>query len=153
VSLYAEQELKSLRRRIRKYRVLRVAATAAVVANVVTFAMNLAIGSLVAILPAVLVIAAVLMAMWETRLISGQRQREAELLRETHPRPDYAAIAAMELEIWGRAFEHEGAPAATRTPRRYTTWNEDGERFCPWCPDEGCCKTCGFRRNPPGGAP
>jgi hypothetical protein len=27
------------------------------------------------------------------------------------PRPDYAVIARMELEVYGEAFEHEGAPA------------------------------------------
>ena len=34
-------------------------------------------------------------------------RRRAEQLR---PRPDYAAIARMEREIWGEAFEHAGAP-------------------------------------------
>lgn len=32
------------------------------------------------------------------------------------PRPDYPAIATMEREIWGEAFEHEGAPS--RSARR-----------------------------------
>lgn len=37
--------------------------------------------------------------------------RTVRLIQRTHrPWPDYSAIAAMEQEIWGETFAHEGAP-------------------------------------------
>jgi len=34
-------------------------------------------------------------------------------------RPDYAAIARMEREVWGQAFEHAGVPASPRPKGHY----------------------------------
>lgn len=45
-------------------------------------------------------------------LVQGSLERARKRER---PRPDYAAIAAMEREVYGEAFEHEGAPKPVRT--------------------------------------
>jgi hypothetical protein len=77
-----------------------------------TIAVWLAAGYLTAAL--MMAFAAVLMtvnAALQTVLIRRLRAQEARLLHAARPRPDYVAIAAMETAIWGRAFEHAGAPA------------------------------------------
>lgn len=43
-----------------------------------------------------------------------RRQRRIDAIKN-RPRPDYASIAAMEREIYGETFGHEGAPKAVRT--------------------------------------
>jgi hypothetical protein len=55
------------------------------------------------------IFAAVLIAFWSLMLCAQKKliHRREELER---PRPDYAAIAAMEREVYGETFEHEGAP-------------------------------------------
>jgi len=53
---------------------------------------------------------------WQARYL-----RRAEIARR--PRPDYAAIAAMEREIYGEAFKHEGMPGVSQPePRRQTSY-------------------------------
>jgi hypothetical protein len=45
---------------------------------------------------------------WQVRYL-----HRAEIARLAQPRPDYAAIASMEREVYGETFRHEGAPART----------------------------------------
>lgn len=40
--------------------------------------------------------------------------RKVYCTEPVRPRPDYAAIARMEREVWGEAFRHEGAPAVVK---------------------------------------
>lgn len=51
--------------------------------------------------------------------------------RANRPRPDYSAIAAMEREIYGETFEHDGAvnrPARRETEKETTArWERDKE--------------------------
>jgi hypothetical protein len=142
----AERDLSSVRRRIRLARWIRVLAATSVAIDaagcVEWAAARQPAPELLTAFTAAFMTANVLL---QTVNIRRWRREEARLLHETRPRPDYAAIAAMETEIWGRAFGHAGAPETAPAPRRYTTWNEDGERFCPWCPDEGCWQTCAGR--------
>jgi hypothetical protein len=46
---------------------------------------------------------------WQTKTIH-------RVERANRPRPDYGAIAAMEREVYGETFEHEGAPAVFVAP-------------------------------------
>lgn len=58
-------------------------------------------------------VAVTLAMLWLTGKI---RQRE----HLDRPRPDYSLIAAMELEVYGQAFRHDGAPEAVKKrPVRY----------------------------------
>ena len=43
-----------------------------------------------------------------------RRQRRIDAIKN-RPRADYASIAAMEREIYGETFEHDGAPKPVRT--------------------------------------
>jgi hypothetical protein len=201
VSLYADHELKSLRRRIRQARRTRALFVVIVALDVAAFTGFLMAGKAV---PALLfTFAAVLMtvnAFWQTASLRMLRRQEARLLPEVHPRPYLAPAVALaagtgvtmtefgagmarlgaalgscahanavpvdllvtgETVAWlcpdcGAGLPAEWAPAQ----RRYTTWAEDGERFCPWCPDEGCWQTCAGRnrdwrrsQTPAGGEP
>ena len=38
--------------------------------------------------------------------------------RRFPPGPDYAAIASMETEVWGRTFSHQGAPGESASAER-----------------------------------
>lgn len=103
--------LSHLQRRIRRARRTRALIVSAAVISAATIAVWLAAGYLTAAL--MMAFAAVLMtvnAAMQTVLIRRLRRQEATLLHAARPRPDYAAIAAMETEIWGRAFDHAGAP-------------------------------------------
>jgi len=46
------------------------------------------------------------------------RRMDRQRLTQLRPRPDYAAIAAMERDVYGRAFEHDGGPAHATAPRQ-----------------------------------
>lgn len=86
-----------------------------------------------ALIPAVCAVVIALAMLWLTRKI---RQREYL----GRPRADYAAIAAMERDIWGRSFEHDGAPAMSVArlrvkmddlAERATTRLPEGYVLCP----------------------
>ena len=76
----------------------------------------------------------VLVMCLQTFVIRRQRRTDAIASR---PRPDYSAIAAMEREVYGETFEHEGAPkpftypsAALLPPKGYgVTMAEFGENL------------------------
>jgi len=64
----------------------------------------------------------------------------ARLRVASRPRPDYALIAAMEREVYGEAFRHDGAPEGIPGTAdgasgviRYGDW--DREIYCPRCRD------------------
>jgi hypothetical protein len=111
VNTFASQELSSLRRRIRKARKTRALFAGAILCEGFPLAVNLVEGPR---FPALLFAFAAVMftvnAALQTRLLRRLRREEARLAHECRPRPDYAAIAAMETEIWGHAFDHDGAP-------------------------------------------
>jgi hypothetical protein len=46
------------------------------------------------------------------------RRMDRERLASLQPHPDYSSIAAMEQEIYGETFEHEGAPKAAGTGKQ-----------------------------------
>ena len=89
---------------LRRVRVLQIAA---IIINIAVLALDLVRGSfLTARLPIAFIIALTV----AVRVHSGTIKRREWLDR---PRPDYAAIARMEREVYGEAFKHEGAPART----------------------------------------
>jgi hypothetical protein len=61
------------------------------------------VAGLLAILPAVVLVALVVTLRWETGVIRHLRE-------VARPRPDYPVIAAMEREVYGQTFRHDGAP-------------------------------------------
>lgn len=84
---------------LRRQRRLRVIEVAILILGVADLVLNL--GSLMVLMP-VFVVA--LMA-WALRV----NARTVRLIQHTNrPRPDYAAIARMEREVYGKAFEHAG---------------------------------------------
>jgi hypothetical protein len=83
-----------------------------------------------------------LIAYLQTRLIRRLEYRN-------RPRPDYSAIARMEMENYGRTFEHEGAPSRQRADGSYATmrvtcprghggriWADGNPRTCPQCDEQ-----------------
>lgn len=63
------------------------------------------------------------------------------------PRPDYSAIAAMERDIYGETFGHDGAPdiAARARPAGRTECRRCGYRYRPG--DFGTCRECSRQRH------
>ena len=95
-------------------RYARAFNVAAIVMNVAIFALDLLSGRhALAFMPFVCIAALSVCVRMQTKSI---RRRE-ELDR---PRPDYASIARMEREVWGRAFEHDGAPGMSVAELRAT---------------------------------
>lgn len=102
--------VESLQRRIRGSRAARALIIAAAACEATAGAMQVAAAQVItAAIMAVTIVLMIATLSLQTALIRQLRAQEARLLREAR-RPDYAAIAAMEREIWGRAFEHAGAP-------------------------------------------
>jgi len=92
----------------RPLRAVRIFQIVALLYNAGSFAYHAAIGSVFGMIAGAVCVVALAVAIgWTTGKI---RQREYL----NRPRPDYAAIAAMERELYGEAFEHEGAPEARR---------------------------------------
>jgi hypothetical protein len=81
-----------------------------------------------ALIPAVCAVLIALAMCWLTKRIHQREYLDRD-------RPDYAAIARMEREVWDEAFEHEGAPAPA--PRVISG------RTAPAAPNRKCarCKT------------
>ena len=112
MSAYGELRLRSLRRYIRLAWWTRAAFATAASVGAVSFTLDCAAGQVHAWAFLGLLAAAFFTAsvVFHTLTLRGLRRQEAALLHELRPRPDYAAIAAMEAEIWGHPFRHEGAP-------------------------------------------
>lgn len=89
--------------RLTYLRTLRVFLCAGILINVVGLVLDVLAGSIFAVAPLVMIPALIACVVLTTRVI--RRQRAA-----IRPRPDYAVIARMEREVWGRTFEHDGAP-------------------------------------------
>lgn len=91
---------------LRFLRAWRIYVVAALVFNAGMLVVDAVTGNPIVVLPIICVtfLAGALVLM--TRVIG----RRAEQLR---PRPDYAAIARMERDVYGETFEHDGAPART----------------------------------------
>jgi hypothetical protein len=80
-------------------------------------------------LPALALVQAVLVGalVWAIRL---NRRTIRNLELQTRPCPDYRRIAVLEREIYGEAFEHDGAPSGARhAGRDGMTMTEFGERL------------------------
>jgi hypothetical protein len=100
-----------LRRQVRRTRAARALIIAAAVIEAGAGATWLAAGELTtAAIMAVTVTIMLATAALQTALIRRLRAQEARMAHAARPRPDYAAIAAMETKIWGRPFHHAGAP-------------------------------------------
>jgi hypothetical protein len=111
VSASAGPGADSLRRQVRRTRAARALITAAAVIEAAAGATWLAGGQLIT--AAIMAVAVTLMlatAALQTALIRRLRAQEARMAHAARPRPDYAAIAAMETEVWGHPFHHAGAP-------------------------------------------
>jgi hypothetical protein len=90
--------------RLRRQRTHRRIQKALLAFNILALILNLAVGSVFAIIP-VLGIAALLWALHLNTLTVRN------IKAANRPRPDYALIASLERGIYGRTFEHDGAPA------------------------------------------
>ena len=105
-------------------RVVRWPQIAALIYNLGSFVFNTLIGNMVGMILGAVCVAVLAVAVCvQTRTI-----RRREYL--DRPRPDYAAIARMEREIYGETFKHEGAgqPARRETVRETTArWERDKE--------------------------
>lgn len=99
-----------IQRRIRLLRAARVLCAVAVPVEGVTLAGDLAAGlHAYAVMIAFAMMGALAGLVVQTAGIRRLRREDARLLRNAR-RPDYAAIARMEREVWGVAFDHAGAP-------------------------------------------
>jgi hypothetical protein len=93
-----------------------------------------------------LLLAAVFVTVAWAALICAQTQliRRREYL--DRPRPDYSAIARMEMESFGRTFEHAGAPSGQSASGTYAIlrvtcnqghdgrmWADGRGKTCPKC--------------------
>lgn len=108
--LTTSADVSDLQRRIRRLRHLRAVMAAMAMAAALAAAGDALTRSLFAIMPAAMIVVLVAVIRQETRVIRRLRAQEARMLPDTRPRPDYAAIAAMETGIWGHPFHHAGAP-------------------------------------------
>jgi hypothetical protein len=106
-----DQTRKILRRQTwsRRYNLFAVALNAGL------FIWNVVAGDWIALLSAVVLAALAVTLVFQTRQIRNLRE-------QLRPRPDYAAIARMERDVWGETFGHAGAPpeplGIRATPRR-----------------------------------
>jgi len=99
------------------------------------------------------VVGLILTMAWQTRLI---RRMDRQRLIQLRPRPDYSAIAAMERDIYGEAFRHEGSIASMflpKSPVLFTGTRSHAERECGACGygyrpgDFGVCRKCDRQRD------
>lgn len=97
------QRTRQQRSGVRAMKAMRIFNGCILAYNAVWFGINVAAGRWIAVISAMCVLAMAFMMVWQTVKI---RQREEQL----RPRPDYSAIARMERDVWGEAFEHAGAP-------------------------------------------
>ena len=91
-----------------------------------------------------LLLAAVFVTVAWAALICAQTQliRRREYL--DRPRPDYSAIARLEMPIWGRTFEHEGSEQADRVRIRGAATCPQGRPDQLWVHMRGhVCPRCG----------
>ena len=101
----------------RALRGVRVFQVAALLLNAAILVLDLIAGRLILALVAVILIGGLAVAIrTQTRTI---RRRE-ELDR---PRPDYSLIAAMEREVFGETFKHDGAPEKAAWDTRPRRWD------------------------------
>lgn len=91
---------------LRFLRAWRIYVVAALVFNAGMLVVDAVTGNPIVVLPIICVTFLVGALVLMTRVI----RRRAEQLR---PRPDYAAIARMERDVYGETFGHDGAPART----------------------------------------
>lgn len=92
-------------RNLKFLRAWRVFLYAVLLINVGSLVLDALVGTWFAILPAIMIVGLVAV----TRLHAKTIARREYLDR---PRPDYSLIAAMEQEVYGETFEHEGTPAS-----------------------------------------
>lgn len=90
---------------LRAFRILVVAALIAVMAIGVQGAATTPISALYGFTAAILVTEALLLL-----ALAAQTRVIRRVEHANRPRPDYSAIAAMEREVYGRTFEHDGLP-------------------------------------------
>lgn len=88
-------------RAVRSWRIFNVVTLAF---NLLLLTLNAVSGNILAVVNAAAVAILVAAVYVNTRTIHRIQERD-------RPRPDYAAIAAMERDIWGETFRHEGAPS------------------------------------------
>jgi hypothetical protein len=94
-------------------------------------------GLYAAALPAFLIVVWLVLICVQTRLI----QRREWLDR---PRPDYSAIAAMERDIYGETFAHEGAPKSGSVAELHAMMDDLAERAMRGRPPKHeCVVFCG----------
>jgi hypothetical protein len=81
---------------------------------------------------------ALMMVAWTTRQLRADRRALAR-------KPDYALIAAMEREVYGEAFRHDGAPEGSEgTGTRRVSWpmsiepghDIQGRKYCSECREQ-----------------
>lgn len=98
-------------RAVRSWRIFNVVTLAF---NLLLLTLNAVSGNILAVVNAAAVAILVAAVYVNTRTIHRIQERD-------RPRPDYAAIARMERDIYGETFGHEGAPDAPQPkPRRQT---------------------------------
>lgn len=88
---------------LRFLRAWRIYVVAALVFNAGMLVVDAVTGNPIVVLPIICVTFLVGALVLMTRVIG----RRAEQLR---PRPDYAAIARMERDVYGETFQHDGSP-------------------------------------------
>jgi len=89
---------------MRSLRAWRVFLYAAILINLAALILDALAGSVFVVAPVIMITALAVTIRVQTR----NRRRREELDR---PRPDYSAIAAMEREVYGETFDHDGAPS------------------------------------------
>jgi hypothetical protein len=91
-------------------RVMRAVLALALVWNLALGVFDLSRGHVFGLISLVMVAAVTATMVFQTRVI-----RRIE--RQNRPRPDYSAIAAMEREVYGETFRHEGSIASVFLPK------------------------------------
>jgi hypothetical protein len=87
----------------RRLRASRTAAAVALAGDIAVGVFDAFVAPVLVFIPVASAVCLALVMRYQTVVI-----RRAE--RVNRPRPDYAAIARMEREIYGEAFNHDGAP-------------------------------------------
>jgi hypothetical protein len=105
--------------------------------NLGTGIYDFAMGRIFGLISFACVAALVVTMTWQTRVIH-------RIERANRPRPDYSLIAAMEREVYGETFGHEGAPNPVRMVAGQT-------RMCarcmaPYARIDGHCAACYGKR-------
>jgi hypothetical protein len=118
-----------LQRGIKRMRTVRASAVLGAFFGVLVFAANVALGSALAVVPALLVVTLLALVVVQTRLIGMLRRQERELSRPRMTAEDYRHLRDMEIEL---GWEPSELPASVAKPKFPAP---PAPRGCE-CPDE-----------------